>query len=60
MPVIDYKKLYEELIMEVATKHPNETRHQTALRYIRQAESHQDDKFVAKMGEVDRGERSIR
>lgn len=29
---------YNELIMAVAKKHPNETRHQTALRYIQQRE----------------------
>lgn len=29
---------YHELILAVARKFPNETRHQTALRYIRQAE----------------------
>jgi len=30
--------LYNELLYAVARKHPNETRHQTALRYIQQAE----------------------
>jgi len=30
---------YAELILAVINKHPNETRHQTALRYIRQAEN---------------------
>jgi hypothetical protein len=29
---------YHELIMEVASKYPGESRHETALRYIRQAE----------------------
>ena len=29
---------HRELILAVATKYPGETRHQTALRYIRQAE----------------------
>lgn len=29
---------YMELIMAVGNKYPGETRHQTALRYIRQAE----------------------
>ena len=33
-----WKRLYHELIMEVASKYPNETRHETALRYIREAE----------------------
>jgi hypothetical protein len=31
--------LYEELLFAVGNKHPDETRHQTALRYIRQAEA---------------------
>jgi hypothetical protein len=30
--------LYNELIMAVCSKYPNETRHQTALRYIRERE----------------------
>lgn len=30
---------YNELIHAVETKHPDETRHETALRYITQAES---------------------
>ena len=30
---------YYELIMNVVNKYPNESRHETALRYIRQAES---------------------
>ena len=29
---------YNELLYGVSIKHPNETRHETALRYIRQAE----------------------
>ena len=29
---------YKELIYAVGMKHPNETRHETALRYIKQAE----------------------
>jgi len=31
---------YQELIMSVERKFPNETRHETALRYIKEAESH--------------------
>ena len=38
MPSRDYQALYFELILAVGMKHPNESRHQTALRYIRQAE----------------------
>jgi hypothetical protein len=29
---------YNELLYQVSTKHPGETRHETALRYIRQVE----------------------
>lgn len=32
------RKAYEELIYAVERKFPNETRHETALRYIRQTE----------------------
>jgi len=34
----DISDMYFELIYAVGNKHPGETRHQTALRYIRQAE----------------------
>lgn len=34
----DIEKKYYELLYAVSRKHPNETRHQTALRYIQQAE----------------------
>lgn len=37
------REKYNELIMAVASKYPNETRHQTALRYIQQAESNKGD-----------------
>jgi hypothetical protein len=30
---------YNELLYQVSYKHPNETRHQTALRYIKQSEN---------------------
>ena len=33
------QRLHQELLFEVATKHPRESRHETALRYIRQAET---------------------
>jgi len=35
----EVKAKYNELIMAVANKWPGETRHETALRYIRQAET---------------------
>lgn len=34
---------YNELILAVGNKHPNETRHQTALRYIKNAEEPQGE-----------------
>jgi len=37
------RKKYNELIMAVGNKYPDETRHQTALRYIKQAEISSDD-----------------
>lgn len=36
--VINLQKDYNELIYAVASKYPNETRHQTALRYIKEME----------------------
>lgn len=33
------EQYYNELIMEVTSKFPNETRHETALRYIRDRET---------------------
>jgi hypothetical protein len=41
---------YQELLYAVASKHPGETRHQTALRYIRQAEAPTGEKQAAAMG----------
>ena len=34
----DYAYLYFELLYSVASKYPGETRHETALRYIKEAE----------------------
>jgi len=34
---------YNELILAIGNKYPNETRHQTALRYIKQAEKNSSD-----------------
>ena len=39
----DYKALHTELIMAVVRRYPGETRHQTALRYIQQAEAPKHD-----------------
>jgi hypothetical protein len=38
VPDENYKALYMELLYQVSTKHPDETSHETALRYIREAE----------------------
>ena len=40
----DVSVKYQELLYAVETKHPGETRHETALRYIRQAETPRDTK----------------
>ena len=39
----DIEEKYNELIMAVAKKFTNETRHETALRYINEAESFNDN-----------------
>ena len=39
----DIEEKYNELIMAVATKFTNETRHETALRYIKEAENFNDN-----------------
>ena len=44
------QELYHELLFAVAKVHPNETRHQTALRYIQQAESGSADRCTAAHG----------
>ena len=36
----DVRMKYDQLIYAVATKHDNETRHETALRYITERENH--------------------
>ncbi len=38
----DVSRLYDELLYQVGIKHPDETRHETALRYLRNAEKSQD------------------
>ncbi len=45
---------YDELIYAVGMKHPNETRHQTALKYIRRAEMPSTDE--AKQATIDRSQ----
>jgi len=42
--------LYNELLLAVCKKHPGETRHQTALRYIQQAEAQQDNPAQQQLG----------
>jgi hypothetical protein len=44
------QELYNELLYAVVRVHPNETRHQTALRYIQQAESGGADQCTAAHG----------
>lgn len=38
--LVESQRLHCELLYQVATKHPNETRHETARRYIQQHENH--------------------
>ena len=40
---------YFELIMQVESKYPNESRHETALRYIREAEKRYTERVQFKM-----------
>ena len=42
-PAEDYKALYHDLLLQVVRKHPSETRHETAKRYIKQAEEPQNN-----------------
>lgn len=44
----DYKKLYYSLVMLVGNKYPGESRHDTAARYIMQAESQNNTPQCAK------------
>ena len=47
---------YNELLLAVETKCPNETRHETALRYIREAEKGSQDSHCLTSGsEVNNG-----
>ena len=46
---------YNELIMMVGNKYPNETRHQTALKYIKQAETVVDSCAEAALREIREG-----
>ena len=48
------KRNYMDLIMAVGEKYPNETRHQTALRYIRERETPSTDQ--AKCSALKEGE----
>jgi len=41
---------YTELLMEVCSKFQNETRHQTALRYIREAENKEGSNYENNLG----------
>jgi hypothetical protein len=49
-----YRDLHQELIMEVCNKYPNESRHETARRIIRDRETRQDNGIAqAAIGEVE-------
>ena len=48
---IDAIDKYMELLYAVERKFSNETRHETAFRYIREAEQHATDGGIAKKGE---------
>ena len=48
-------KLYHELLYQVATKHPGETRHETALRYIRNAERGSNQTQASQSGDEQPG-----
>ena len=48
------KRNYMDLIMSVGKAYPNETRHQTALRYIRERETPSTDQ--AKCSAIRKGE----
>ncbi len=45
---------YQELIYAVESKHAGETRHETALRYIRQAETHSESAQASNVGDMAR------
>lgn len=49
----DHKALYHELLYQVSMKHPNETRHQTALRYLRNAERQDNTPSVSRAGRTE-------
>ena len=44
------REAYNELLYSVSTKYPDESRHETALRYIRQAEQRTDTACAALEG----------
>lgn len=48
-PLRTYEDMYNELIYAVGRKYPNECRHETALRYIREAEQ-EDNSTASKEG----------
>jgi hypothetical protein len=50
---------YYDLIYAVSQKWPNETRHETALRYIRQAETITNEPAQSN-AEMDNGERNVK
>ena len=47
-PSAEVERKYHELLYAVQKKHPDESRHETALRYIQQAELNQDSAAMSK------------
>lgn len=43
----NWRDKYHDLVFAVATKHPDETRHETAKRYILQAEQPRDNQCAS-------------
>ena len=57
-PLTPHDEKYSELLYAVGNKHPGETRHQTALRYIRQAEASTGIEKEAAHGITTQGDKS--
>ena len=51
--LLDLQRKYNELLFQVSTKFPHESRHDTALRYIKQAEAPQNNPPQAALGTHD-------
>lgn len=49
-----WRDLYQELLYAIETKHPDESRHQTALRYIRERERPSEPRPSSQSSELKR------